>query len=317
MSNKILVTDSLFIFDEHVKRMEAAGFEVERLDKTFATKEEMIAALKDKQGYICGGLEKVDAGVIKTAKSLKVVSVLASGYTEFLPCYKEATEQGIAIASCPGANQQSVAEYALLLTMALLRNFKSITTPGGSTFYTGQELPSLTLGIIGFGHIGQTFAKLAMALGMKVIAHSRHQETIPGVELVDLSTLLKNSDVVSLHVNKIHGMGVLGKRELDLMKPGAILVNCCFMEAVDAEPLRMALLAGKLKLGTDDKVTFKTSDLPMDVLISSNEGTAFNTKETLQRMSDRATNSMINLLKTGDDTDLVNPEYQAYLSHKK
>lgn len=310
MSNKILVTDSLFIFDEHVKRLEEAGLKVERLDKTTPTKEEMIIALRDKQGYICGGLERIGADVIATAKQLKAISVLASGYTEFLPCYKEATKQGIAIASCPGANQQAVAEYTLLLMLASLRNLKGLTTPGGSTFYSGRELPSLTLGIVGFGHIGQTFAQIALALGMNVIANSRHKKTIPGVKMVDLTTLLKNSDVVSIHVNKIHGQGVIGKIELDLMKPGSILINCAFKEAVELEPLRAALLAGKLKLATDDKLDFKAADLPMDALISSNAGTAFNTQETLQRMSDRATNSMINLLLTGDDIDLVNPEYK-------
>jgi phosphoglycerate dehydrogenase-like enzyme len=309
---KILVTDSLFIFDEHVQKLEAAGFEVERINKVTPTTDEMIAGLAGKQGYICGGLEKISTDVLKTATQLRAISVLASGYTEFLPCHKEATKMGIAVAACPGANQQAVAEYALLMMLASLRNFKSLTTPGGSTFYTARELPSLTLGIIGFGYIGQTFAKIALVLGMKVIANSRHKETIPGVELVDLETLLRTSDVVSLHVNKIHGTGVLGKHELELMKPGCILINCTFKEAIDTEPLRAVLLAGKIKLATDDKLNFKTADLPMDALISSNEGTAFNTHETLKRMSDRATSSMISLLKTGDDTDLVNPEYRKY-----
>lgn len=314
MRSKILVTDSLFIFDEHVKRLEAAGFEVERLDKTYASKEEMIRALEGKQGYICGGIEKADDEVIKSAKNLKAISVLASGYSDFLPSYKQATKQGIAVTSCPGANTQAVAEYVLLLLLASVRNFKGLTTPGGSVFYSGRELQSLILGIIGFGHVGPALAKLALALGINVIVTSHHKESMPGVELVDLPVLLKNSDVVSVHVNKIHGEGLLGKDELAIMKTGATLINCAFLEAVKPEPLRAELLAGRIKYATDFKVDFKTEDLPQDVLIQTNEGNAFNTQETLQRMSDRATNSMINLLNTGKDTDVVNPEYKNYKS---
>jgi len=314
-SNKILVTDSLFIFDEHMRRMQDAGFEVERLDKLTASKEEMIAALKDKQGYVCGGLEKIDAEVIKTATGLKAVAVLASGYTEFLPSYQEATKQGIAIASCPGANSRAVAEYSLLLILASIRNFAELIRPGGVTFATGRELPSLTLGIVGFGHIGQELARMALVLGMKVQAHSRHAETIPGVKLVGLSELLATSDVVSLNVNKIHGAGVLGAAELAMMKNGATLVNCTFHEVVDQGALYAELVSGRLKFAADEPPMFVVSDVPAGNLIYSNASNAFNTQETLQRMSDRATNSIINLLKTGDDPDLVNPEYRQYLKN--
>jgi phosphoglycerate dehydrogenase-like enzyme len=311
MSKKILVTDSLFIFDEHVKKLEAEGFEVERLDKLIASKGEMTKALENKVGYICGGLEKTGADVIETAKNLKAISVLASGYTEFLPGYEQATKQGIAIAACPGANTQAVAEYTLLLILASIRNLKGLTTLGGATFHTGRELPSLTLGLIGFGHIGQAVAKLAMALGMKVLITSRHSVSVlGGVKQVDLAELLKSSDVVSLHVNKIHGKGIIGKQELAMMKTDAILISTIFTEAIDHVALRGELLSGRLKYAADTPLQFEADGLSKDSFICSNESNAFNTKETLQRMSDRATNSMINLLKTGDDSDLVNPEYK-------
>lgn len=312
ITHKILVTDSLFIFDEHIKKLEAAGFEVQRLDKLTATKEEMIEALKDKEGYICGGLEKIGADVIKTAKNLKAVSVLASGYTEFLPGHQQATKQGIAISATPGANTQAVAEYTLLLMLASLRNLKGLTTPGGATFYSGRELPSLTVGIIGFGHVGPAFAKLALALGMKVLVYSRHPISMTGVKQVELAELLKNSDVVSLHVNKIHGTGVIGKQELAVMKDEALLISCIFTEAIDHKALHEELLSGRLRYAADTPPQFKTDDLQKDLFLCSNESNAFNTKETLQRMSDRATNSMINLLKTGDDPDLVNLQYKKY-----
>lgn len=314
MKPKILVTDSMFIFEEHVKKLKAAGFEVERLDKLTATKEEMIEALKDKQGYICGGLEKIGVDVIETAKNLKAISVLASGYTEFLPCYKQATKQGIAISATPGANTQAVAEYTLLLILASIRNLKGLTMPGRDTFYTGRELASLTLGIVGFGHVGQAVAKIGHSLGMKVLVTSRHPVSVVGVKQVTLPVLLKKSDVVSLHVNKIHGINTIGKEELALMKDDATLVSTIFIEAIDHKALYAELLSGRLHYAADTPPEFNTNDLPPSSFICSNESNAFNTKETLQRMSDRATNSMINLLKTGEDPDLVNPEYKKAFS---
>ncbi len=121
---------------------------------------------------------------------------------------------------------------------------------------------------------------------------------------------------MSLHVNKIHGTGIVGKGELAHMKDGALLVSTIFLEAVDHEALHVELLSGRLTYAADTPLQFSADGLPPGSFVCSNESNAFNTKETLQRMSDRATNSMINLLKTGEDPDLVNPEYKQY-SHRE
>ena len=148
-------------------------------------------------------------------------------------------------------------------------------------------------------------AELGLALNMKVLVNSRQKVSMPGVEVVNLPTLLNRSDIVTLHVNKIHGSDIIGKKELATMREGSLLISTIFTEAIDHKALREELLSGRLKYASDTPLHFEAKDLPPYSFICSNESNAFNTKETLQRMSDRATNSMINLLKTGEDPDRV------------
>ncbi len=95
MSNKVLVTDSLFIKDKHVKLLEAAGYEVERLDKPSATEEELCDAVRGKVGYILGGIEKVTDKVIESADGLKAIVFTGTGWQGFIPGHDLATKRGI------------------------------------------------------------------------------------------------------------------------------------------------------------------------------------------------------------------------------
>src|ERR1700722_10472045 len=122
MTKKILVTDSLFIFDTHVKQLEAAGFGVERLDKPSASEGELIAALNGKHGYILGGIEQVTKPVIDGAKDLEAIAFTGSGYTEFIPAHEEATRRGIAISAAIGGNALDVAEFTIGLLFEMVRN---------------------------------------------------------------------------------------------------------------------------------------------------------------------------------------------------
>ena len=90
-SNKILITDSLFISKANEETLTRAGYEVERLDKLRASEEELCLALSDKVGYILGGIEEVTERVINSAKNLKAIAFTGSGYAEFIPGFKRAT----------------------------------------------------------------------------------------------------------------------------------------------------------------------------------------------------------------------------------
>ncbi|HET7827841.1 MAG TPA: hypothetical protein VFK97_03165, partial [Candidatus Saccharimonadales bacterium] len=155
MSNKILVTDSLFIFDEHVKKLEAAGYEVERLDKPRASEEELCKAVKGKVGYVLGGVELITDKVIEAADELKAIVFTGADYAGFIPAHELATKKGIAIANAPGANSFAVAEYTLTLMLVMLRQILELTRVGDKNFMTGQSITDVKIGIVGMGRIGE------------------------------------------------------------------------------------------------------------------------------------------------------------------
>src|SRR5882757_6273946 len=121
MKEKILITDSLFIFPEHEKLLNDAGYEIERLDKLSATEDELVEAIKDKVGYILGGIEKVTEKVIDAGDKLKAIIFTGIGYKDFIPAWEHATEKGIAIANTPNAPTHAVSEWAITMALAMNR----------------------------------------------------------------------------------------------------------------------------------------------------------------------------------------------------
>ena len=100
---------------------------------------------------------------------------------------------------------------------------------------------------MGTGAIGLRVARIAAAFGCRVLAYSRTKKQVEGVEYVDLDTLLRESDIVSLHVPQTAAtVGMIGERELSLMKPSAILINTARGPIVDSKALAKALTDGKI-----------------------------------------------------------------------
>ena len=315
MSKKILITDTLFIFDSHVQKLKAAGLEPIRLEKLKATEAELIEALKGVHGYILGGIESVTAAVIASTDKLEAICFTGSGYSEFIPAHEEATKKGIAIAAAKGANAVDVAEFAVGLMFEMVRNFPLLRTRNdakGSSFFTARRMCGLTVGIIGYGRIGAEVAKLTQALGMNVLVNSRSSPAgLPkGVRFVEKSELLQKSDIVTIHVNKLHGKGVLSAPDIALMKKGSILINVAFPEAVDCHALAERLRAKEVRAAFDDAPKKEFDGCEIGYFTFSNAPTAFNTQEALADTSDRSTSSIINLLTRGNDVDVVNPDFQ-------
>lgn len=314
MSKRILITDSLFIYPEHEQQLEGLGYIVERLDKPQASEEELCEAIKGKHGYILGGIESVTSKVIAAADSLEAISFTGSGYAEFIPAHEEATRKGIAISAATGGNAQAVAEYTLTLILAMVRRLPLLTTKEGSGFYIARGVKELTLGIVGLGHVGRRVADMALSLGFNVLATTRSEpkDKPDGVQLVPLTELLKKSDIITLHVDKRHGTHVIGRAELSTLKDGAILINAAFPHAVDANALHSELTAKRLLAAFDAPADGDFSDIPLGYYLTSNSQTAFNTHECNKIISDRVTTSLINLLSSGEDSDLVNPEHKQF-----
>jgi D-3-phosphoglycerate dehydrogenase len=169
---------------------------------------------------------------------------------------KAATELGISVSMTTGSNGHSVAEHALALIMALVKDLPrqdALIRDGiwDKGQYHGRELRGQQLGIVGFGFIGQTLARMAGAIGMAVTAYDPHT---PGSVFepwirreTDLDTLLSTSDIVSLHcplTPETHGL--IDTRRIGLMKTGAFLINTARGEVVDETALVLALEEGRI-----------------------------------------------------------------------
>jgi (S)-sulfolactate dehydrogenase len=167
--------------------------------------------------------------------------------------------RGIQVIPATGANALSVAEYVLATAMLLLRGAyqSSAAVAAGqwprNALSKGREIGGKTLGLVGFGSIGQLTARLARGLGMQVLAHDAMMAPIDpvfaqgGVRCCTLDELVAEADVVSLHVPLVDATrGLFGAVRLATMKPGAVLINTARGEIVDELALAAALKDGRL-----------------------------------------------------------------------
>ena len=164
---------------------------------------------------------------------------------------KYCEERGIKVQNCAGYATTAVAELTFGLLLDLCRNIGKCDTAarngGTKAGLIGFELEGRTMGIVGTGAIGARVAKLAAAFGMDVIAYSRTPGKVAGVRYVSLEELLAQSDVVSLHVPLTdETRGMIGEKELALMKETAVLVNTARGPVVDTKALADALNSGRI-----------------------------------------------------------------------
>lgn len=186
--------------------------------------------------------------VMESCPSLKMVCVAFTGVDHVDIDY--CREKGITVCNCAGYSTSAVADIVFAMVISLARNIipcqDKARNGGTKDGLVGFELDGKTFGIIGTGAIGTRVAKIANAFGCKVIAYSRTKKDLPDVEFVTMEELLKKSDIVSLHVPQTpETTGLVGKEQLELMKPEAILINTARGPVVDS-----AALAAALKNGT-------------------------------------------------------------------
>jgi D-3-phosphoglycerate dehydrogenase len=168
-----------------------------------------------------------------------------------------ATAAGVLVANVPGVNASTVAEYAIFTAIALMRRFREIDARlrGGPGWAAARELADVsrdlggrTLGIVGFGNIGQALNRLAQAFGMRVISATRRPQTLPaGVTALPLDALLAQADVVVLCCPLTdETRGLLNAPRIATMKPDAVVINVSRGPVIDTPALTAALQAGHL-----------------------------------------------------------------------
>lgn len=190
---------------------------------------------------------KVSEDVVAGSKNLKLIVVAFTG-VDHIPV-DVCRARGINVCNAAGYSTQAVAELTIALAIDLYRRilpFDIITRQNGTrNGFLGKELCGKTFGIIGFGAIGERVAKLAQAFGCKVIAWSRTEKQ--GVDFVSFEQLLKDSDIVSVHLPLTNQTkGLINESSLKMMKPTAILINTARGPIVDSLALSLALQDNKV-----------------------------------------------------------------------
>lgn len=248
------------------KRAEVVFFE-----KPFRDEDETAKALADFEVLIpMRERTRFPKAMLDRLPKLRMIA-LTGGRTWTIDI-EECSRRGIVISNTAQGNSgAATAELALGLLLSAARNLAlADASMRDGRFQTGVTpgitLDGKTLGIIGLGKIGSRMARYGQALGMKVLGWSQNltgeQAVQAGAERVDKATLLKESDVVSLHVVlSDRTRGILGAQDLALMKPGAILVNSSRGPLVDEAALLERLKAGKLIAALD---VYDQEPLPAD-----------------------------------------------------
>ncbi len=249
---KVLVSDP--IAAEGVQILKDAGFEV--VEKTGLSPEELAKVIPGFDGIIVRSATKVTKDVIQAADKLKVIGRAGIGLDNV--DRETAKQKGIKVVNTPTATSISVAELALGMMFAAARGIAQATasTKAGKwekKKFKGFELYGKNLGIIGIGRIGTEVAKRAKALGMKVVAYDPQVKSSDYAQLVDLDTLLKTSDYITLHIPKTNETShMLNKAAFDKMKDGVVIINCARGGVVNEQALYDAIKAGKVRMAGVD-----------------------------------------------------------------
>jgi D-3-phosphoglycerate dehydrogenase len=251
MTRKILVCDP--IHRDGIDRLKQAGFTVDV--KPHVTDAELKRLVSTYDALIVRSHTAVTAEVMSRGSQLKAIGRAGVGLDNI--DVNAAAKRHIAVFNSPEATADAVAELTIGLLISMARDipYADRTMKEGQWVkqeLTGWQLDGKTLGILGLGNIGQRVAKIAKALGMRLLITKRTPPdsqllTELAGEFVPLRELLPRSDVVSIHVPftpQTHHL--IGKDELRLMKDGAYLINTARGPIVDEDALADALRSGKL-----------------------------------------------------------------------
>lgn len=249
MKWKILLTDGLAtISDQDLLS------KVELVDQKGISAEELLTVIGEYDALIVRGRTKVTDEVLSAAPKLKVVGRMGVGVDNI--DLKAAASHGVTVVNAPVATTVSVAELTLGLMLSLIRSIPTADSGLKARQWlkkdlVGTELYQKTLGVIGFGNIGQEVAKRAKVFGMDVItnSHSRSEKEVQaaGARKVTTEELLQQSDIITLHIPHVEATHyILDEAAFEMMKPGAFVICAARGGVLNEEALLAALESGKV-----------------------------------------------------------------------
>lgn len=293
-------------------------------DKAICCEEEFIQEMKSHNpDFIIGGfgMPYVTEKIIRAGNKLRAVVCVSVG-VEYIDL-DAATKNKVFVTNSPTA-AVPVAEYALGLMLAVIRRIVSASSAAASGGWTkreefeGMELEGKTLGIVGIGRVGRCLASKAKGLGMKVMAYDPYVSAdmsrefdIPLVD--DLETLLRNSDVVSIHVPQTDSTtNMIGEKQLRVMKKSAFLINCARGSVVDEEALLKALkekwiVAAGLDVLREEPPRLDNPFLHLENAVVTPH-IAWNTKEAKENRLKTVRDEILRIIQGEIPRNLVNKE---------
>ncbi len=275
---KILVNDG--IEADGKLMLEKAGYQV---DTTFIPQADLPSALPSYDAIVVRSATQVRKELIDLCPNLKIIARGGVGVDNIDVDY--ARSKGIEIITTPAASSQSVAELAMghifSLSRFLHRSNREMATGDfkkmKSAYAEGIQLRGKTIGIVGFGRIGQEVARMALAMGMKVLPFDPYineidltinitdVQVILKLKTVSMDELLENSDFITVHTPSV-SKPVISTEEISKMKKGAFVINCARGGVIDEDALLLGLESGQI--GGAGLDTFKGEPNPRAELLN-------------------------------------------------
>ncbi|HDN05666.1 MAG TPA: glycerate dehydrogenase [Candidatus Bathyarchaeota archaeon] len=304
---KIVVVDHVYLEKEYIEKLRSIG-DVEIFKDMPKNSEELKRRIGDADIAIVGWSHLTEE-ILKTVEKLKMVSIWAT--TCHYVDLKTARERKIVVTHVPGYATEAVAEHVFALLLAAARKLllaDKHVRRGEFDWrpFRGLELAGRTIGVIGTGAIGCRVAEIAKAFKMRILAFDKYPnferaEEI-GMKYVDLQTLLRESDVITLHVPLTpETEGLIGKSDIDLMKEGCVLINTSQGKVIDEKALIEALKSRKIAYAGLD--VFEEEPPPKDNPLFKLENTVlsphigFHTLEAAKRCTEICIDNIVKFIE--------------------
>lgn len=319
---RILVTRSI---PEEALKILVPHFEIDHYDKHAAIPRRLLLSkIKDKDGLLCILTDKVDRELLAAAPALKAVSTYSVGFDHV--DVKACGERNIALTNTPGVLTETTADFTMALLLACARRvvegdrFMRAGKYKGwdPMMLLGTDVHGKTLGIVGFGRIGQAVARRAAGFGMKVLYYDT-QRLFPevekefGTEFRDFQELLRQSDFVTIHaVLDADTHHLIDERAFALMKRSAYLINAARGPIVDEKALVKALRSERIRGAALDVYEFEPRTAAgltklRNVVLAPHLASA--SRETRIRMGTMAAEGLVDaLIRRKVPAHAVNPE---------
>jgi glyoxylate reductase len=318
---KVLVTKPVFPEAIHFLRQQAVDIDANLEDRVFS-KRELIGRLQAKQGAVTLLTDIIDREVLESIPDVRILCNIAVGFNNV--DIEHASRLGILVTNTPGVLTETTADFAWTLLMAAARRVvegDNFARSGewkawGLQMLLGYDIYGKTIGIIGFGRIGQAVARRAMGFNMSIQYFDTQpvpsEAVPPGVKAVSLETLISTSDYISVHVPLLpETTHLLNDKTFGLMKRNCIVVNTARGPVIDEKALARALKSEQIAAAGLDVFEREPEIEPSllelrNVVLAPHIASA--SRETRLKMCMMAAENVVAGLSGQRPPNLVNPE---------